>query len=114
MFPKDVLNKIRWTGNRDLTGVEIWVLHRGAPGDRKVIQGGEVRELEHSFFVVVSGAGGQENECLEGQGNGNGSPWEDEGGGGERSERETWIPYHRIQKIFLEKELIYHRKRFRE
>ena len=84
MFPKDVLNKIRWTGNQDLTGVEIWVLHRGAPGDRKVIPGEEVRELEHSFFMVVSGAGGQMNDWLAGQGSGSGCTWkekEDEGGG---------------------------------
>lgn len=82
MFPRDVLNRIRWTGNSNLNGVEIHVLHRGAPGDRKVILGEEVAELEHSYIVM-----------------------ETEG-------KETRIPYHRVQKIFLNTDFVYDRSAF--
>lgn len=86
MFPREILNKIKWTGNPELEGIEIWILHRGAPGDRKVVEGGEVRELEHSFFLVDP----------DGDGTG----------------RETRIPYHRIQRILLDKEVIYNRSEY--
>ena len=52
MFPRDVLNKIKWTGNPELDDVTIWFVHRGAPGDMKVIKGKEIMALEHSYFVL--------------------------------------------------------------
>jgi len=82
MFPKDVLNKIKWTGNPELNEIQIRILHRGAPEDRKVVNGSDVLELGHSFFVVDSG------------------------------EHETRIPYHRIQEIVLKNKVIYDRKEF--
>ncbi|MGC8935765.1 MAG: DUF504 domain-containing protein [Candidatus Methanomethylicaceae archaeon] len=42
---RDVLNKIRWTSKDGLTGVEVVILHRGAPDDRKVIRGEEIRDV---------------------------------------------------------------------
>ena len=83
MFPRDILNRIKWTGNSDLEGVEIRVLHRGAPGDRKVIAGNEVVALEHSYIVL------------------------------EHDGTETRIPYHRIQRIFRDGAVIYDRSAYR-
>lgn len=50
-FPRDVLNRLRWTDG--LEGVMISYLHRGAPGDRMMIRGEDVLELERSFFVTA-------------------------------------------------------------
>lgn len=50
-FPRDVLNRLRWT--EGLEGVVVTYLHRGAPGDRMSIKGEDVVELERSFFVTA-------------------------------------------------------------
>ena len=69
MFPRDVLNREKWTGNPELSGIKVWYVHRGAPNDQKSIGGEEIIRLEHSFMVLLS------------------------------HEQETKIPYHRILKI---------------
>ena len=45
---RDVLNKIRWTG--DMESVEIWFVHRGAPDNMKLVSGSEVSEVGRSFL----------------------------------------------------------------
>ena len=45
---RDILNEIKWTKN--LAKTEIWILHRGAPGNIKIISGAEITSLETSFF----------------------------------------------------------------
>ncbi len=50
-FPRDVLNRLRWTEGLD--EVTVTYLHRGAPGDRLAIKGSDIVELERSFFVTV-------------------------------------------------------------
>lgn len=50
-FPRDVLNRLRWT--EGLEGVTVIYLHRGAPGDRLSIRGEDIVELERSFFVTA-------------------------------------------------------------
>jgi len=45
---RDLLNHIKWT--QDLSKVQIWILHRGAPKDRLVIQGSEIVSIERSFL----------------------------------------------------------------
>jgi uncharacterized protein (UPF0248 family) len=52
-FPRDVLNRLRWTEGEGLKGVTITYLHRGAPGDRLSIRGEDIVELERSFFVTA-------------------------------------------------------------
>jgi uncharacterized protein (UPF0248 family) len=52
-FPRDVLNRLRWTEGEGLEGVTITYLHRGAPGDRLTIKGSDIVELERSFFVTA-------------------------------------------------------------
>lgn len=45
----NVLNRLKWTGK--LGDCEITILHRGAPGDRKTIQGKNVTEVKRSYFL---------------------------------------------------------------
>ncbi len=45
----EVLNRLKWKDG--LGGVEIIILHRGAPGNRKVIMGNEVTEIKRSYLV---------------------------------------------------------------
>ena len=49
MTPQKVLNKLKWTNGLDAR-TEVWFIHRGAPGDMKIIGGDEIRELRRSFF----------------------------------------------------------------
>ena len=74
-----MLNWIKWTGNPNLKGVRVWYLHRGAPGDIKIIEGGDILRLERSFFVLLSHG------------------------------RETSIPYHRIRRIEINGEKVFER-----
>jgi len=62
-----ILNKLKWT--KKLKNCEIIILHRGAPGDMKVISGSKVTEVKKSYFM-----------------------YEDEG-------RETFIPLHRVIEV---------------
>jgi uncharacterized protein (UPF0248 family) len=52
-FPRDVLNRLRWTEEGGLGEVTVTYLHRGAPGDRLTIKGSDIIELERSFFVTA-------------------------------------------------------------
>jgi uncharacterized protein (UPF0248 family) len=45
----EVLNRLKWKDG--LEGVEIIILHRGAPGNRKVIRGEELTEIKRSYLV---------------------------------------------------------------
>ena len=51
-YPREVLNELRWKPGQDLADAEITYVHRGAPCDRMTIPGGDIVELEHSFFVT--------------------------------------------------------------
>ncbi len=50
VYPKEILNDLKWSGSQSLEGVEIHYVHRGCPGDTKVISGRDIRELGKSFF----------------------------------------------------------------
>lgn len=78
-LPKDILNELRWRDDRDLAKAEIWYVHRGAPSDTKIISGGDIMDLEHSYMVLSD------------------------------TPLKTRIPYHRIFKIFYEGKLIFER-----
>lgn len=43
------LNRLKWTGK--LRDCEIIILHRGAPEDKKIIQGEKVTEVKKSYFL---------------------------------------------------------------
>ncbi len=51
-YPREVLNELRWKPGENLAEAEITYVHRGAPGDERTISGGDIVELEHSFFVT--------------------------------------------------------------
>lgn len=69
MGSREVLNKLKWSGEAKLSDVRVMILHRGAPDDRRVIEGKDILELGRSFMRVVSPEG------------------------------EVEIPYHRILRI---------------
>ena len=49
---RDILNELKWRADRDLSKVEIWYVHRGAPNDTKIISGDQICALERSFIVL--------------------------------------------------------------
>lgn len=53
VFPREVLNYLKWSDDRSLDDVTIYYLHRGAPGDIMSINGEDIVELERSFFVTA-------------------------------------------------------------
>ncbi|MEW6222689.1 MAG: RNA repair domain-containing protein [Candidatus Hadarchaeota archaeon] len=53
MRPRDILNGLKW-GSRDLKAARVTIIHRGAPSDRKVIEGKDILELGRGFMRVVS------------------------------------------------------------
>jgi hypothetical protein len=52
VYPRDILNELRWRPGESLDDAEITYIHRGAPGDERTISGADVIELERSFFVT--------------------------------------------------------------
>jgi uncharacterized protein len=52
VFPREVLNQLKWGPTGGLERAEITYLHRGAPGDEMTVIGSEITELERSFFCT--------------------------------------------------------------
>ena len=52
--PRDILNELKWRGNRSLNDAEIWYVHRGAPNDTKIISGEDVLKIGRSFMHTTS------------------------------------------------------------
>ena len=77
--PRDIFNEIKW--RFDLSKCKIYYIHRGAPGDVKIVEGGTIKNIERSFLV------------LEGD-------FED-----------AYIPYHRIFRIEFEDQIIFEKIR---
>lgn len=50
VYPKEVLNRLKWTEGDSLNDAVIWYIHRGAPGDYLRISGGSIRALGRGFF----------------------------------------------------------------
>ena len=49
---RDLLNEIKWT--KDLSKIEIWYRHRGAPHNTKIIPGTEIITLGKSFLETTT------------------------------------------------------------
>lgn len=64
---REVLNRIKWA--QGLNVHQVVIIHRGSPGDVKVIEGRSIKELFRNFFI-----------------------YEEDG-------VETYIPYHRVLEI---------------
>ena len=50
VYPRQVLNRLRWTEGESLEDAVIWYIHRGAPGDVMRIAGREIKALGRGFF----------------------------------------------------------------
>ena len=54
MGPRDVLNAIKWkhSSGMGLESVEIYYVHRGAPGDIGKVRGEEVKEIGRHYLEL--------------------------------------------------------------
>lgn len=50
VFPREVLNRLKWAEGESLDEAIIWYIHRGAPGDNIRISGSSVLSLGRIFF----------------------------------------------------------------
>lgn len=57
MGPRDTLNKLRWHPEFNLRDAKVAILHRGLPGDVRVIEGKDIKELGPAFMRVVTPEG---------------------------------------------------------
>ena len=80
MGPRDALNKLRWHPGLDLKEAEVTIVHRGVPGDVRVIGGSDIKELGPAFMRVVTPEG------------------------------EVEIPYHRILQIEVRKQVLWKKR----
>jgi hypothetical protein len=78
--PRLVLNELKWKGY-DLKKCRIYYIHRGAPGDTKIVGGDAIREIDRRFMIL------------------------------EGVVQEVYIPYHRIFRIEFENQVIYERRK---
>jgi len=79
MGPRDTLNRLRWHPKFNLRDAKVTILHRGVPGDIRVIEGNDIKELGSAFMRVVTPEG------------------------------EIEIPYHRILSIEAHGQVIWKR-----
>ncbi len=75
-----LLNELKWHPEKTLEDVRVTYIHRGVQDDKITIDGGDIKRLEKSFFVI------------------------------ERGGEETFIPYHRISKVQRGGETLYRKK----
>jgi uncharacterized protein (UPF0248 family) len=50
VYPRQVLNRLRWAQGESLEDAVIWYIHRGAPGDFLKITGRDIAALGRGFF----------------------------------------------------------------
>jgi uncharacterized protein (UPF0248 family) len=50
VYPREVLNKLRWTKGESIQEATIVYVHRGAPGDIASVKGSEITQLRTGFF----------------------------------------------------------------
>ena len=50
VYPREVLNRLKWTKGDSLADAIIWYVHRGAPGDLMKINGSAIKALDKGFF----------------------------------------------------------------
>ena len=80
MGPRDTLNKLRWHPKFNLRDAKVTILHRGVPGNVRVIEGGDIMELGPGFMRVTTPEG------------------------------EVEIPYHRILQIEVRKQVFWKKR----
>ncbi|MCZ7362634.1 MAG: RNA repair domain-containing protein [Candidatus Methanoperedens sp.] len=75
--PRLLLNEIKW--RFDLGKCKVYYIHRGAPGDIRVVDGTEIKNIERGFLILKG------------------------------VEQDVYIPYHRIFRIDFEDQTIFER-----
>ena len=50
VYPREILNKLKWAEGESLDDAVIWYIHRGAPGDATRITGARITSLGRGFF----------------------------------------------------------------
>jgi len=50
VYPREVLNRLKWTEGEGLSEAVIWYVHRGVPGDVMKMTGDQLRVLGKGFF----------------------------------------------------------------
>jgi len=75
--PRLLLNEIKW--RFDLNRCKVYYIHRGAPGNVKMIEGSLIKNIERGFLVI------------------------------EGVMEEVYIPYHRIIRIDYDTQMIFER-----
>lgn len=75
--PRLLLNEIKW--RFDLARCRVYYIHRGAPGDVKIVEGSAIKSIERGFLVL------------------------------EGHPHEVYIPYHRIFRIEFNNHVIFER-----
>ncbi len=76
--PRLLLNEIKW--RFDLEKCRVHYVHRGAPGDTKVVEGSAIKNIERGFLVL------------------------------EGDMEDVYIPYHRILRIEFSDRNIYEKR----
>lgn len=52
VYPREVLNRLKWTDGESIQDAVIWYIHRGAPGDCVKITGKDISALGKGFFEL--------------------------------------------------------------
>ncbi len=65
--PRPVLNEIKW--RYDLSKCRVYFIHRGVPGDTRIVDGSDIKNIDRSYLVL------------------------------EGFQEDVYIPYHRIFRI---------------
>jgi uncharacterized protein (UPF0248 family) len=50
VYPREILNRLKWTVGESLDEATIWYLHRGAPRDRLSLSGSTITSMDKGFF----------------------------------------------------------------
>jgi uncharacterized protein (UPF0248 family) len=50
VYPREVLNRLKWDEGESLDDATVWYVHRGAPGDILSVQGSDIMALGRGFF----------------------------------------------------------------
>ena len=75
--PRLILNEIKW--RFDLNRCKVYYIHRGAPGNIKMVEGSKVKNIERAFLVL------------------------------EGVVEDVYIPYHRIVRVEYDTQTVFER-----
>ncbi len=52
MNPRDVLNRIKWTGSEELEDAVIYYIHRGAPDGIRRVKGEDIVKIGRNYMEL--------------------------------------------------------------